>query len=86
MDLVIVFAQQEVTSLMTLLATILKVLIGLSLIISLGGMLLAAGQIMTGRVEYLKFAITGAALAALSWVILKTLFEVTGLGDALPTL
>ena len=63
------------TDLATGLGKIVGILQAFSMVIMVGAMLIAGVSVVSGRLEFVKFSLIGGAMAALAWVLVKTLFS-----------
>lgn len=66
------------TDLATGLGKILGIFQGLAMVIMVASLVIAGVSVTTGRMEAVKHGVIGAALAALAWVLVKTLFGSVG--------
>ena len=62
------------TDLATGLGKIVGILQAFSMVIMVGAMLIAGVSVVNGRIESVKYALIGGAIAALAWILVKTLF------------
>ncbi len=62
------------TDLATGLGKIVGILQAFSMVIMVGAMLIAGVSVVSGRLEFVKFSLIGGAMAALAWILVKTLF------------
>lgn len=66
------------TDLVTGLGKILGIFQGLAMVIMVASLVIAGVSVTTGRMDAVKHGVIGAALAALAWVLVKTLFSSVG--------
>ena len=66
------------TDLGTGLGKVLGVIQGLAMVIMVASLVIAGVSVTTGRMDSVKHGVIGAALAALAWVLVKTLFSSVG--------
>ncbi len=66
------------TDLSTGLGKVLGIIQAVSIVILVASLVIAGVNVTTGRIESVKHGLIGAALAALSWVLVKTLFSLVG--------
>lgn len=62
----------------TALGKILGIIQGISIVVLVASLVIAGVNVTTGRIESVKHGVIGAALAALSWILVKTLFSLVG--------
>ena len=71
----VLLAQATLSAQMGKVAGILNLI---SVVLFFGGLLIGCLMYMLGRTEQMKFALVGAGVGALSFVIVKTFFETSG--------
>ena len=66
------------TDLMTSLGKIVWLLQAFSMVITLGAFLIAGVSVISGRMEFVKYAIIGGAISGLAWTLITALFGFGG--------
>lgn len=60
------------------LGKVVGLLQSFSMVISLGAFVIAGVSVISGRMEFVKFAIIGGAISGLAWTIISTLYQLGG--------
>lgn len=66
------------TDLTTALGKIVGLLQAFAMVITLGAFIIAGVSVISGRMEFVKYAIIGGAISGLAWTIITALFKLGG--------
>ena len=60
------------------LGKVVWLLQAISMVIMMASLVIAGVSVTSGRIEYVKYGVVGAALSGLAWVLVKALFSLSG--------
>ena len=66
------------TDLTTALSKVVWLLQSFSMVVTLGAFIIAGVSVISGRIEFVKYAVIGGAISGLSWVLISALFKLGG--------
>lgn len=70
------------TELPIALGKVVGLLQSFSMVITLGAFIIAGVSVISGRLEFVKYAIIGGAISGLAWVLIVALFKLGGVDGA----